>query len=403
MTTAVIVGAGVAGLTLASALRRSGLEVDVCERAPRLRAEGGALLMWSNAVRALASIDLDTDVAAVSAVVERTEFRSWDGTELWTLPVGDLAAAAGPPTLLVSRTELLRVLAMAAGRVEYGRRFVGFSEADDGVDVFFDDGSRRRADLLVGADGLFSTVRQQLLGMETTRSVDQVAWVGLVAADDWPAHGTTVATVGDGHRFWAGRLPDERVYWYATLPDPPTGQPRAKHEVEAAFADCHEPVADLIRRTAPEDCVRTPIHDRRPTGEWGRGRVTLVGDAAHPCTPDLGQGACQGIESAVALATAVHGLGAIPDALRRYEASRRVRTRRVTRLSRATAKLGAAEGVLAGRLRDIGVRVLLPAIALPQIRWLLGVDSTDLDLDERVPGLQVSDEDAPAVDTRGLW
>lgn len=373
-----ISGAGVTGLSVALAARRAGLEAAVYERAPALRAEGGALLLWSNALHALRWLGLDRAVVEAGCVIERTEFRAWSGEVLWTLPVDAFAAHHGAPTVVIRRGRLLQLLAGSVGEdvIRTGRAVVGFRQLGDRVRVALEDGTHDEAAGLVGADGLRSAVRAQLVGLEPLRSARQTAWVGVAPWEDARLPpGLTVATVGRGLRFWAAGLGGGETYWYATVPDPSSGSP-LHAETLARLADlylgCHEPVAELIERTPPEAVTRVPILDRPPLPRWGAGRVTLAGDAAHPMTPDLGQGACQGLEDAVALGVCLAAEPDLERALRTYELRRQRRTARVTDLAYVTATRSMLDDATYEVVRDVGIQSLLPGFALPELAWVLG-------------------------------
>lgn len=376
--TAIIVGGGVSALATALALHRKDIESDVFEQSSVLRATGGALLLWSNAVRALRALGVEDAVMAVGARVERIEFRTSNGALLTTLRVGDLSRAADAPSLIVPRAELITILARALppSAIHVDARFSGYAMREDGrVVATFADGAERTADVLVGADGLHSTVRTRLRGHEPFRETEQVAFVGVTDAPGALELGIPIATVGAGLRFWAGPLRGGGVYWYATVRefDGVSRDPNlAKRQLLDLFDGWHYPIEELIDSTVNDQLTRTVIVDCRPVERWGAGPVTLVGDAAHPCTPDLGQGACQALESAVSLAALLAERDvAAAEALRSYERQRMRRTARVTELSFVTAMQSAVRQPVACLLRDLGIKTLLARVAEPELRWLL--------------------------------
>jgi 2-polyprenyl-6-methoxyphenol hydroxylase-like FAD-dependent oxidoreductase len=376
---AIVVGGGVGALAAAIALRRAGVAAEVFEQAPALRAAGGGLLLWTNAMRALRLLDLERAVLRIGAPVERTEFRTDRGRLLTTLPIGDLSHSLGAPSVLVPRGPLLEVLTsvLPPEAIHVGARCTGIErdDAHGAVVARFADGSTRPADVLIGADGLRSTIRAHLRGAEPLRGTGQAAFVGLSAGRAAAMEpGTAVATVGSGRRFWAGPLREGLVYWYATVRDSDGVSPEpetAREQLLALFAGWHRPIEALIDATTDGELIRTVIADREPVDRWGRGRVTLLGDAAHPCTPDLGQGACQALESAVVLGECLAEGADAEVALRRYEELRMRRTARVTQLSWVTAMQSMVEGPIACAARDLGVSTLLARMAMPELRWML--------------------------------
>lgn len=368
-----IVGGGIGGLTAAIALRRAGFAVTVFERSLDRRREGVALILWANAIHALARLGLIDEVMAVAAPLERTEVRRDDGELLCDLAITAPAPAAGCPTVALRRPQLVEILtrALPPEVIRAGTNVVGIAQDQEGVTVRFADGADARLAALIGADGLRSLVREQLFGPDPPRLLEQDAWVATVhQADDLFPSGAAVATIGHGPRFWAAPLTKGGAFWYATLS---RGSSLATDGgfPAAAFADWHTMIPRLIARTATADIVHTRIADRPPTLIWGRGRITLLGDAIHPSTPDLGQGACQAIESAVVLGACLAPARSLADGFRRYEARRRDRTASISNLCWLIASTSTAENPLFCRLRDASIRLALKAIARRNFDWLL--------------------------------
>jgi 2-polyprenyl-6-methoxyphenol hydroxylase-like FAD-dependent oxidoreductase len=353
-----------------------GVDAQVYERADNPRRTGGALLLWSNAIRVLGDLGLAEAVLERSTVLDVTEFRSWCGDTLWALPVDDLGRRHGAPTVVIPRSDLLDVLleALPRGALHLGWRLDAIDQFADSVVARSSNGEAVHADALIGADGLHSAVRAVVLGRQAPASTGQIAWVGIL---DY-AHlllppGVAMATLGEGLRFWAAGLEGGRVYWYATVKEEHGVTSLA--QLSSLFCDAHAPIRDLIDGTAPSAVVRTKIQDRRPTPGWSRGRVTLVGDAAHPATPDIGQGACQALESGIVLAAHWKHARDVGEAFVGYEEQRFERCARMTLLARATAEGSAIEAPVFQPIRDVGVRSLLPGMALDQFDWILGANA----------------------------
>jgi 2-polyprenyl-6-methoxyphenol hydroxylase-like FAD-dependent oxidoreductase len=185
------------------------------------------------------------------------------------------------------------------------------------------------------------------------------------------APGRTVATVGRGLRFWAGGIGHGKIYWYATVREEAAGV-QSMRSLAALYRQFHPPIYDIILATPEGSVMKTPVRDRPPARTWSQGLVTLVGDAAHPSTPDLGQGACQALEDAVALGSAVSRGRGLGPAFEEYQRARLDRTARVTNLSWLTAVQSMAADSIACRIRDFGMRTLLPGLARAELGWVLG-------------------------------
>jgi 2-polyprenyl-6-methoxyphenol hydroxylase-like FAD-dependent oxidoreductase len=221
--------------------------------------------------------------------------------------------------------------------------------------VRFVNGHADHADLLVGADGIHSTIRKQLFPNTRLRYSGYTAWRGVVATKDESALGTTSESWGCGSRFGILRIDKERVYWFATA-NAPAGETempaKRKISLQQRFKGWHHPVELLISSTPAERILHTDIYDIEPMKRWSSGRVVLLGDAAHPTTPNMGQGGCMAIESSVVLARCLEQERDLASALSRYEAERMPRTKWITQQSWTIGRIGQLDNRLACALRD---------------------------------------------------
>jgi 2-polyprenyl-6-methoxyphenol hydroxylase-like FAD-dependent oxidoreductase len=233
------------------------------------------------------------------------------------------------------------------------------------VSAGFSNGRQAEGSALIGADGLNSTVRAQILGPSKPIYRDYWACRG-VAHVTLPKKYSRTATEtwGRGQRFGFEPMVGGHVFWYATANAPQGSlgdQGGWKDDLREKFKQWHSPIPELIEATERETILRHEIVDRQPTRRWGEGRVTLLGDAAHPTTPNLGQGACMAIEDALVLAQCVGKNQDVPGRLREYEALRYRRTRFITRESRRVGRIGQVEDDLAVVLRSVWLKTL-PAL-----------------------------------------
>jgi 2-polyprenyl-6-methoxyphenol hydroxylase-like FAD-dependent oxidoreductase len=376
---ALIIGGGIGGLAAAIALRRAGLDVAVFERAPELHEVGAGLTLWTNAIKALRQLGVGPAVEALVAPLAETEVRSWAGKVVISSNLADLTSKLGAPTVGIHRADLQSALAadLPSGVLRLGMTCDRFDHDADGVAAHFANAREDRGDLLIGADGIQSVVRRQLLNDGPPRYAGYTAWRG-VGHIDHPAVpvGKTLLCVGRGSQ--VGMLPigRGRVYWFATAnvpaggADPPGGRKSALLE---RFGDWYAPVPAFIEATDEAAILRNDIVDRPPVHKWGEGRVTLLGDAAHPTTPNLGQGACQAIEDAVVLGKVLRDADDPVAALRAYEDRRRERTAMVTTRSWQLGKVLAWEGRFANWFRDTLMRRSQGLMA-KQTAKLIGVE-----------------------------
>lgn len=332
---AVVIGAGIGGLATAAAFRRVGIDAEVWEQAPRLEAAGTGITMGSNAVRALRLLDIDLGFGERrGAFVDTFRILNRHGRTLVETPMKTLTDRIGDPTVCIHRGDLQAGLleAVEDTPVRLGAVATGFRRTADGVAVDFADGRVAEGDILIGADGINSAVRAQLHGAaEPRRYGGFLCWLATIGYQNpMVTPGWNAQYWGRGRRFGLHDIGQGRVYWWGTI-NMPEARARSwsgdKQEIARAFAGWAPETAELIERTPLSAIVPVPSQDRSFIERWGRGPVTLLGDAAHPMLTSLGQGGSTAVEDAVVLAKI---LAAAPDpetGLRAYEDQRRDRTR----------------------------------------------------------------------------
>jgi 2-polyprenyl-6-methoxyphenol hydroxylase-like FAD-dependent oxidoreductase len=387
---AMIVGAGIGGLTAAIVLQKAGMQTAVFERARELREVGAGILLAANAVRALGELGLSDEVQRLGTPASAGRIRSRRGATLAEVPARELEKSVGARSAAVHRADLQKFLLKKAGEenVVLGAECSGFEQDAASVTAIFADGTEERGDLLVGADGLHSTVRTRLFGPEKPRYAGYTAWRAVVEPGrellPWVLPwGTGFESWGRGARFGCVHIGGGSVYWFATRNAPEGEKDRQlggpsgpKAALAGLFGGWHHPVPELIAETEEREIRRDDLYDREPLpGSWGEGRVTLLGDAAHPTTPNLGQGACQAIEDAVVLARCLeqvqHASDDVPSALRRYEGLRAERTAWIVRRSRALGRIGQIENPLLCLLRDAVLKATPARVQLRQLERVL--------------------------------
>jgi 2-polyprenyl-6-methoxyphenol hydroxylase-like FAD-dependent oxidoreductase len=353
-----IIGGGIGGLSAAIALTRAGFPCHVYERAPLLREVGAAISLWPNATRILQSWGVLAPLLEHAHVESHGLLRTRRGTVLKHVrtPTSDA------PTLFCHRADLLDALrqAIPATLLSLNKPCTGYELTPAGPVAIFSDGSRSTpADLLIGADGLRSTVRAQLLHDGPPVYRGHTIWRGVAPFHSPDAVGETW---GRGQRFGFIPLGQGRTGWWATANAPEGFVPTAGHHkshVQRLFANWHPPIPALLEATPADAYIQTDLYDRPPSELWGTGPLTLLGDAAHPTTPNLGQGACMAIEDAAVLARCLIESPTSPQtAARQYEQLRQPRTARVTYDSLKLGRIGQWSNPLACLTRDLAMRLM---------------------------------------------
>jgi 2-polyprenyl-6-methoxyphenol hydroxylase-like FAD-dependent oxidoreductase len=375
-----IIGGGIGGLTAALSLRRAGLDAEVFEQAPELLDVGAAIAVWPNAMRALQSLGLGEEILRHAGAIEQVRWLDQHGRLLkeFALPRTDAPAVA------LHRADLQNALrgAFPAHLFHLGKTFESFEllPKGEGVVARFADGSSVTCELLIGADGLHSRVREQILrdGQPVYRGY--TVWRGITPQT--PAALPPLMAIevyGRGQRFGIGPVGLGRTGWWATANEDEHAKAETAAERQAKlldlFAGWYAPIRELIEGTPATTILRNPAYDRPPAEKWGEGRVTLLGDAAHPMTPNLGQGGCMAIEDGPVLAHCLVKYERQADALQGYERLRHRRTAAVTNYSLRYGRLGQWEGTAAVRLKGELIRMLPSALGQKLLRLLFDYDA----------------------------
>jgi 2-polyprenyl-6-methoxyphenol hydroxylase-like FAD-dependent oxidoreductase len=345
----IVVGAGIGGLSAAIGLREAGQEVVVLEQAPRIEPVGAGITLFANAMNALERLGVRDAVAARGAAAKRSAILTSDGRELAQVPADLLEGAVA-----LHRADLHEALAefVGDGIVRLDVQVAAIEQDSDGVAVRDADGHEHRGELVVGADGLRSVVRRAI-SKAKPKYGGYTAWRG-VAPKTFEA-GRLTESWGTGERFGLVDIGRRRSYWFATKnakegeADEAGGR---KAELQRRFAGWHEPIAAALDATKENAILRNDVYHLAPLSTWHRGRVVLLGDAAHATTPGVGQGAAQAIEDAVVLAAQLAQRGELEDALTRYEAARIPRTTFVQHQSRRVDRIAQLRNPYLCRLRD---------------------------------------------------
>jgi 2-polyprenyl-6-methoxyphenol hydroxylase-like FAD-dependent oxidoreductase len=363
-----IIGGGIGGVAAAVALHRAGIVATVYERATEFREVGAGMMLWPNATRVLKELGLLERVAASSGPNRHFLVRSSTGTLLMDIGLGQFDV----PALCTRRSDLLDALlsALPPDRIRLGHDFESFEHGKTGVTVNFSGSVSAGAvsaehDFVIGADGIRSRVRAQILGVHEPIYRGYTIWRGLARLAGAVPSGSNSETWGRGKRFGILNTGGDRFTWYATA-NTDSGHIDASEwrqsELLRMFAGWHRPIERLIGATDEGNILKNGAYDLPPLRRWGQGRIMLLGDAAHPCTPNLGLGGCMALEDALVLAKSFCKEATPESALRRYESLRRGRTRHVQQRSLLMGQIGQWENRLVAGGRQMVTSMLPPEI-----------------------------------------
>jgi len=378
-----IIGGGIGGLAAAVAMHKRGIEVEVYEQSPQLSEIGAGLNMSPNAMKAFRALGLEDAITAIGYESDFQIIRSWNsGRIISRMPRKEVFAAKfGAPHLTMHRADLLDVLARPLPERVFrlGARCTAIETGDTAARARFADGKEFEADIIVGADGIRSVVRESLFGAEAPHFTGCVCWRGLVPYDSVPhdliGPDSTMYMGPHGHVVHYLVRRGELVNFVAHYDsDAWTEESWTREcdrsELMTTYAGWNEALLRLYQ--SADKYYKWALYDREPPEHWSRGRATLLGDSAHAMLPYLGQGACMAVEDGYILAAAI---ARSPDdlsaALATYEQMRMPRTRRTVLGSRERAKVNHMPSRWGRLKRDA-------AFAL---RGLIGTDRTAFQAD----------------------
>ena len=346
-----IAGAGIAGLALAAGLHRAGVPVRVFEERTELAETGAGITLWPNSLAALDLLGLGDKVRAAGTCVSAGSIRAADGRWLRKVDRSRFEAALGEPLIVIHRVELVELLADAGDRsaIGFGTAVDGYEANGSNVTVQLSDGSSIPAAALIGADGFRSAVARQLHPQIRQRYAGYTTWRGVanIEIDESVAGESS----GPGTEFGCIPLGRGRTYWFAAKLEP-EGVLAAEGEIEylrGAFASWHPEIAQVLAAADPAQVSRHDMYDRTAPRKWSSGAVTIVGDAAHPMRPHLGQGGCQALIDAAVVARLIARREDPATAFREYQKLRRRAARRAVRESAFAGRVINARGVV-GRI-----------------------------------------------------
>lgn len=378
-TNIAIIGGGIGGLTTALCLEHFGFKnYTVYERAPGFREVGAALSLFPNALRVYRKIRLYEKLRPQWGELKETYVRTARGKVITrTTPAYEL------PIVCIHRAHLLQTLveALPGEKLRTGHALMGIETRDDSPAILdFGKKGKTEAELVIGADGIHSVVRKEIINDGPPIYRGYNIWRG-IATLDGVADGYASETWGRGARVGMVPIRDGKFGWWATLNEPedqsdsPEGTLR---KLQHAFGEWHDPIPRLFG-SSPE-ILKNGLYDRVPRKGWARGNVVLLGDAAHPTTPNLGQGACMAIEGSYLLSACLDTFQQGRTAFEKYESLHFPRSKQIVERSLSGGALGQWENPLAIRMRDTVLSLAPESLTVRLFDKFFGHDVTAVDL-----------------------
>lgn len=371
-----IIGGGIAGLTFSLSLDPKKYDCHIFEKNESFGEVGAAISVFPNALDVMDHVGLLEQILESAGRIDKMFLKTKSGKVLSTTTPKEEY-----PLICIHRAELHQILLKnSPAKLHTGHAFQSFNNAKNGqVDVQFENGVEKTFDAVIGADGIHSAVRQQIIddGPPVFRGYN--IWRGVVSTAIDMNYASE--TYGHGQRVGIVPISKDRFGWWATAnekfmeDDEPEG---AKAKLRRLFGDWHEPVPTLMHET--ESILKNSLSDRPITSGWTEGNVTLLGDAAHPTTPNLGQGGCMAMEGAYILAQCLHEYGLSQDAYQRYEELQFPRAKKIVNESLRIGKIGQWENPIATSLRNWAFQLTPSKVAMRLIDQYFSYRVTQLSI-----------------------
>lgn len=370
-----IIGAGIGGLATAIALRRKGFEVEIFESTPQFTEAGSGINLALNAMQIFKHLGIAEKIEQNGHPLEAMNVRDLELDLLASSPIKELAAFYSVRAVAIHRARLHSILLGELGDtpVYLNKKLRSLSQKGEQVELVFEDGATHTATIVIGADGIRSVVREAVVPEAKSRDANQICWRGISKATLAEAFQKELNEIwGVGSRFGFVPISSDEVYWFALIRKDKRNN--LSENGLSLFKNYPQVVQQILGETPEEAIICNEIWDLKPIDIWYKGNIVLLGDAAHATTPNLGQGACQAVESAYVLAECLASEQDISLAFEKYRQQRIAKAHYVVRTSWALGKMAQLEKSWAYSLRNFLMKRLPQTVADRQSKRLYALD-----------------------------
>lgn len=368
-----IIGGGIGGLTTALALKQSGKEVVIYESAAEIKPVGAGIVMAGNAMQVFDKLGVRKKIENAGCRISNIKITDAQLNTISDVKADRFEKKYGVYNVAIHRADLQKILANEIGfeNIQLSKRLLKI-EKDNGFKLTFEDGTIENTDIVIGADGIKSTVRNQLFGAGTIRDTKQRCWRG-VCELDWTSKYNHEAfeAWGKGKRFGFVKISDKKVYWYAVVNEKLM---KNNSNITELFAAFHSEFLQIISETPKENIIFNNITDLQPITKWHNEKVCLIGDAAHATTPNMGQGACQAVEDAYVIGRLFAQGKSVEEVFAQYEKLRMKKAHFIVNASWKVGKVAHFENSIAIWFRNTLFKVLPKSVNEKQLDSVLNIE-----------------------------
>ena len=353
---AIIVGGGIGGLATAIALEKIGWDYVLLEQSPQIREVGASISIWNNGIHCLKELGVKALFKEKAIFINEAVVQNHYGDVLTNMDFSNSKKHFKILFSTIHRADLINILLqpIPPKKIILNSKVRSFSEDTTGITVQLDCHKKFKGDFLIGADGIHSTIRKKLGDERTLRYAGYTCWRGIVKIrGSFLSKETSILGIGPKSFYGLAWLKNGKLFWFAAVSTPPDSSKELKLNIlKEAFSIWPNSIKEVINRTPSDSIIRNDIYDLPPIKKWGKGRCTLIGDAAHPTTPNLAQGGGMALEDAVELAHSLLKHSYIEQALRAFEKKRYARTTAIVRDSKRFGEMSLWHHPLLVKIRN---------------------------------------------------
>lgn len=369
-----IIGAGIGGLTTALAFKQKGFDVTVYESAAEIKPVGAGIGISNNAMQVFKKLGIHEKIENAGVKVSSMNITDENLRPLSVMDLNEFEIKYGVCNVSIHRAVLQNILAEEIGfeNIKLSKRLLKIEQSDS-VKLSFEDSSIVTADVVIAADGIKSVVRNQLFDPSQIRDTNQICWRG-VSKTVLKNHykNKAIEAWGKGKRFGFVQINNQDTYWYAVINESLVNQ--HQNDLHDLFKDFNNDVINIIENTSEDTVIKNRILDLKPIHKWYHKKVCLLGDAAHATTPNLGQGACQAIEDAYALAELYNPEKSIETVFEEYQNLRIKKAHKIVNSSWQVGKMAHIENDIAIYFRNLLMRSVPSSMNNNQLRNMFDID-----------------------------